>query len=67
MTATLWHVRFDGKPAVVCHVCPRHKAIADRLPCDDDKGTNGECAHVQYTACACDEAQCCVACGEVAA
>jgi hypothetical protein len=51
----LYHVMFDGKPEVFCHVCRQHKAAADLLPCDDDKGANGECAHVQYAVCDCPD------------
>jgi hypothetical protein len=58
----LKHVLFDSKPEVICHVCPEHKSIADSLPCDDDKGADGECAHVQYRPCDCADPEPCVAC-----
>jgi hypothetical protein len=56
----LFHVMFDGKPEVMCHVCPTHKAIADSFACDDEKGTDGGCAHVQYCVCDCDEPEECL-------
>ena len=63
----LTHVMFDGKPEVICHTCAWHKSLGDALPCDDDKGADGECAHVQYAVCDCrnDEVECdlCVAAG----
>lgn len=60
----LKHVLFDGKPEVMCHVCPQHKAIVDRFACDDEI-SDGECAHVQYAVCDCsDEQAACVACSE---
>ncbi|HEY1294706.1 MAG TPA: hypothetical protein VGJ60_16635 [Chloroflexota bacterium] len=58
----LRHVLFDGQPAVICHVCPRHKAMADRLNCDDERNADGECAHVQYRACDCTDPDLCAAC-----
>lgn len=62
MAPALWHVMFDGKEDLECHVCPRHKAIADMLACDDAKGDNGECAHVQYRACDCTDPEMCAYC-----
>lgn len=55
MTASedLRHVLFDGKPEVLGHVCPKHKALVDSLRCDDEQGPDGQCAHVQYRACDC--------------
>jgi len=49
----LVHVMFDRQPEVICHVCQFHKAHADSLPCDDAKGTDGGCDHVQYAMCDC--------------
>jgi hypothetical protein len=60
----LYHVMFDGKPQVQCHVCAEHKAIADTLECDDERGPDGECAHVQYGACNCAAPEACVGCDD---
>jgi len=49
----LYHVMFDRKPEVECHVCRAHKAIADGLQCTDARGADGECEHVQYAICDC--------------
>jgi len=61
----LYHVLFDGKPEIVCHICPIDRQDADVIPCLEDGDTTGECRHVQYAACDCLDASCAV-CGDAA-
>lgn len=57
----LEHVLFDGQADVRGHVCARHRAIADALPCAEDL-VDGTCTHVQYAACDCSGEEMCDVC-----
>jgi hypothetical protein len=63
---TLFHVLFDRRPEVACHVCLWHRSIADLLECQEDHG-DGSCDHVQYDECECRAEVVCVACRDGAA
>ena len=60
----IYHVHLDDQPTVALHVCEFHRTMALSLSCPDAR-PDGDCAHVQHSACTCNQPAGCMICEDV--